>query len=273
MVPWEWNVAGHTFSFNVFVPALVPLGVIFTGAALWPFIEQWITGDKREHHVNDRPRNAPTRTAIGIAVIAFYGVLWLEGANDVIAYQLNIPLYTTTRIAQVSIFVAPVLAYILTKRVCLGLQRKDNHLLEHGVETGIIRQLPSGEFIEVTRPVSENAHAVLASRKPPPSMPALDSADDNGIPAPGSRHALGKVRARLNTILTEGVEPPSSNGHANGHGNGRSGHGGGQGEPAHATIQAGATPSGGSRQTGGTDPSPADSGGTGNGAGHDEADQ
>ena len=104
-------------------------------------------------------------------------------------------------------------------------------------------------------------------------MPALDSADDNGIPAPGSRHALGKVRARLNTILTEGVEPPSSNGHANGHGNGRSGHGGGQGEPAHATIQAGATPSGGSRQTGGTDPSPADSGGTGNGAGHDEADQ
>src|ERR1700728_186670 len=101
MVPWEWNVAGHTFSFNVFIPALVPLGVIFTGAALWPFIEQWITGDRREHHINDRPRNAPTRTALGIAVITFYGVLWLEGANDVIADHLDIGLYTTTRIAQV----------------------------------------------------------------------------------------------------------------------------------------------------------------------------
>jgi len=94
----------HTFSFNVFLPALVPLGVIFTGAALWPFIEQWITGDKREHHVNDRPRNAPTRTALGIAVITFYGVLWLEGANDVIAFNFNVPLYTTTRIAQVAMF-------------------------------------------------------------------------------------------------------------------------------------------------------------------------
>ena len=48
-----------------------------------------------------------------------------------------------------------MIAYIITKRICLGLQRKDNHLLEHGVETGIIRQLPGGEFIEETRPVDE----------------------------------------------------------------------------------------------------------------------
>ena len=26
MPPWEWNVAGHTFSFNVFIPALVAAG-------------------------------------------------------------------------------------------------------------------------------------------------------------------------------------------------------------------------------------------------------
>ena len=274
MVPWEWNVAGHTFSFNVFLPALVPLGIIFTGAALWPFIEQWITGDRREHHVNDRPRNAPTRTAIGIAVITFYGVLWLEGANDLLAEHLDIALYTTTRIAQVAMFAAPVIAYILTKRICLGLQRKDNHLLEHGVETGIIRQLPSGEFIEITRPVSEDAHAVLASRKPPPSLPALEPADENGIPAPGSRGALGKVRGRLNTILTEGAELPGSNGHPNGHGdgNGHGGPGGGQDQPAHATVQAGTTQSDGSLESGGAESSPA-ADGSGHGAGHDEPDQ
>ena len=96
MPAWEWNVFGHTFAFNVFIPALVPLGIIFTGAALWPFIERWATGDNGEHHVNDRPRNAPTRTAIGMAAITFYGVLWLEGANDVIAQQLQIPLFTLT---------------------------------------------------------------------------------------------------------------------------------------------------------------------------------
>jgi ubiquinol-cytochrome c reductase cytochrome b subunit len=218
MVPWEWNVFGHTFSFNVLIPALVPLGAIFTGAALWPFIEQWVTGDKREHHINDRPRNAPTRTAIGIAAIAFYGVLWLEGANDLVAEYLNIPLYTTTRIAQVAMFVVPVIAYIVTKRICLGLQRKDQHLLEHGVETGIIRQLPNGEFMEVTRPVSEEARAVLASRTHAPGLPAPDSEDENGIPAPQRRGALGKVRTRLNTVLTESIELTPGDGHGNGHG-------------------------------------------------------
>ena len=63
MPAWQWVVFGHTFAFNVFIPALLPLGLIMTGAALWPFLEQWVTGDRREHHLNDRPRNAPTRTA------------------------------------------------------------------------------------------------------------------------------------------------------------------------------------------------------------------
>ena len=59
---------GHTFALNVFIPALVPLGLIFTGAALWPFLEQLGHRGPAEHHVNDRPRNAATRTAIGMAV-------------------------------------------------------------------------------------------------------------------------------------------------------------------------------------------------------------
>ena len=239
MVPWEWNVFGHTFSFNVFIPGLLPLGAIFTGLALWPFLEAWITGDKREHHVNDRPRNAPTRTAIGLAGITFVGVLLLEGANDLIAEHLDISLYTTTRIAQVAVFAAPVIAYIVTKRICLGLQRKDQHLLEHGVETGIIRQLPSGEFIEVTRPVSENAHAVLTSRSQLPTLPSPDSADENGIPAPASRGALGKVRARLHTVLTESVELTTGNGHGGAGGGNGHGQASGDGEPAHAAVPTG----------------------------------
>src|SRR5258707_14532354 len=163
---WSWNLWGHTFAWNVLIPALVPLGLILTGAALWPFIERWVTGDNREHHVNDRPRNAATRTAIGMAAITFWGVFWLEGANDVIADHLNISLYVTTEIARYAVFIGPVVAYWVTKRICLGLQRHDLHLLEHGVETGIIRQLPSGEFIEETAPVSEEARAAPEARQP-----------------------------------------------------------------------------------------------------------
>ena len=50
---------------------------------------------------------------------------------------------------------------MLTRRICLGLQRKDARMLEHGVETGIIRQLPTGEFVEEERPLTAQERAVL----------------------------------------------------------------------------------------------------------------
>ncbi len=220
MPAWQWVVFGHTFAFNVFIPALLPLGLIFGGAAVWPFIEQWITGDRREHHILDRPRNAPARTALGMAVITFYGVLWAEGANDLLAEHLDISLYTITWIARVGVFVLPVLAYIITKRICFGLQRKDNHLIEHGVETGIIRQLPGGEFIEETRPVADDKLAVLTARTDLPALPAGEPTDAD-VPPPGMRGTLGKVRERLYNVVTESVPMASGhNGHGNGHGNG-----------------------------------------------------
>ena len=215
--PWQWVFFGHTFAFNVFIPALVPLGLIFTGAAMWPFLEQWVTGDKREHHLNDRPRNTPTRTAIGVAVITFWGVLWAEGANDLIADHFNVSLYLTTQIAQAAWLVAPIIAYFLTKRICLGLQRKDAELLEHGVETGMVRQLPSGEYIEETRPVSEETLAVLQSR---PTYPALPPASEGEVPVPvpGLRGAAVKARERLYKVVTETAPLPGD--HSDGDGDG-----------------------------------------------------
>jgi ubiquinol-cytochrome c reductase cytochrome b subunit len=232
MPAWQTVLWGHTIAWNVFIPALVPLGILFTGAALWPFLEQWITGDKREHHVNDRPRNAPTRTALGIGMITFYGILWAEGANDVLADHFDVPLYWITWAARVGIFVGPVIAYIITKRICLGLQRKDAHLIEHGVETGIIRQLPGGEFIEETRPVDEERLAVLASRSDLPPLPAVDTAESD-VPPPGMRGGLGRVRERLYKVVTESV--PIADGH-NGHGNGHAIEGNGH---DHAAVGSG----------------------------------
>ncbi len=137
-----------------------------------------------------------------------------------IADHLSIPLYWTTWGARVGIFVLPWLAYIITKRICLGLQRKDVHLLQHGVETGIIRQLPGGEFIEETRPVDEETLAVLTTRSHVPALPPAEPTDAD-VPPPGMRGTIGKVRERLYNTVTESVPLPSThNGHGNGHGNG-----------------------------------------------------
>jgi ubiquinol-cytochrome c reductase cytochrome b subunit len=219
MPAWEWNFLGHTITFSVFIPFIVPAGIIFGGLLFWPFFEQWATGDRSYHHVNDRPRNAPIRTATGIAGVVFYGVLWLEGANDVIADFLQIPLYTVTWIARVLIFVAPVVAFIVTRRICLGLQRQDRDLLEHGLETGIIRQLPHGEFIEVHRPMDEEERAILEAKKVPALMPARGSVDENGVPAPHSRGVMGRARAIANRAFGETIAV-EADGHGNGHGPG-----------------------------------------------------
>jgi ubiquinol-cytochrome c reductase cytochrome b subunit len=219
MPAWEWSFLGHTISFSVLLPAAIPFGIILGGAAFWPFFEQWATGDRSWHNVNDRPRNAPIRTATGMAAVVFYGVLWAEGANDVIADKVQVPLYTITWIARVLVFVGPAVAFVVTRRLCLGLQRKDKELLEHGLETGIIRQLPQGEFIEIHRPMNAAERAILEAKKVPALMPASGSEDENGVPAPKSSGVLGRARTIANRAFAETVVV-ETNGHGNGHGNG-----------------------------------------------------
>jgi len=212
MPAWEYNFLGHTLTLSVLIPFALPLTIVLGGAALWPFFEQWATGDKSYHNINDRPRNAPVRTATGVAAMTFYGVMWAEGANDVLADKLQIPLYTITWIARVLTFVGPLLAYVITRRVCLGLQRKDRETLLHGYESGIIRQLPNGEFIEVHRPVNEEARAVLEAKKVPALLSSPGSKDPNGVPPPSSRGVLGKARAVANRAFAETV-PIEADGH------------------------------------------------------------
>ncbi len=222
MPAWEINFLGHTVTFSVLIPALVPLGLLFTGAALWPFFEQWATGDKSFHNINDRPRNAPVRTAVGVGVVAWYGVLWLEGANDLIADRFDVPLYTITWIARVLFFVAPAVGYVVTKRICLGLQRKDADTLTHGVEIGIIRQLPDGGFVEEERPVTEEERGYLDVKIPIRELPAPEQVDANGVPAPAARGPLGAARAIANRAFTETIVIPAHNGNGHGNGNGHS---------------------------------------------------
>jgi ubiquinol-cytochrome c reductase cytochrome b subunit len=232
MPPWEYSFLGHTLSLSVLIPAVVPLGIIFAGLGFWPWFEAWVTGDKSFHNINDRPRNAPVRSGTGMAAIVFYGVLWAEGANDVIADKLQIPLYTVTWIGRVLIFAGPAVAFYVTRRVCLGLQRRDAEDLEHGFEAGIIRQTPEGGFVEERQPVSADAAAVLASNKP---LPALPAADTDGIPAPQAGGLLGRLRTRANTAFTESAVA-EINGHPNGHPDGHpNGHSNGSHAPASQT--------------------------------------
>jgi ubiquinol-cytochrome c reductase cytochrome b subunit len=96
--------------------------------------------------------------------LTFYVVLFLSGGNDLIAHAFDISLNAMTWGGRIALLILPPIAYAVTYRICLGLQRHDREVLEHGLETGIIKVLPSGEFIEIHQPlgpVDEHGHGTL----------------------------------------------------------------------------------------------------------------
>ncbi|RLP78088.1 cytochrome bc complex cytochrome b subunit [Mycetocola tolaasinivorans] len=154
----------RTWSFGILLPVII-LGLFIVTVLIYPFIEAWVTGDKREHHLLDRPRNAPTRTAIGAAGVTFYAVMWAAASSDLIATHFRVTMEGVIHTLQALLFLGPVIAYFVTKRICLGLQKKDREIALHGYETGRIVRLPGGEYIEVHEQVSDYERWELVSYK------------------------------------------------------------------------------------------------------------
>ncbi|MDX6253011.1 MAG: ubiquinol-cytochrome c reductase cytochrome b subunit [Kribbellaceae bacterium] len=208
MPGFESHFWGITLSWNLIIPALLIPPAFVTLVALYPFIESWITGDKREHHLLDRPRNMPTRTGIGAAFITFYGLLWIGGGNDLIATHFNVSLNNVTWFLRFAVFLGPVFAFWAARRIAISLQRSDTERLLHGLETGIIVRLPHGEYIEKHAPISEYEAYELTARDRLLPLDIGPETDENGVRAP--RRALNKVRARLSRFyFADAIQKPT----------------------------------------------------------------
>lgn len=212
--PWETVVAGHTVMWNVLLPALVLPGILFAVLYAYPFAEAWVTADRREHHLCDRPRDRPVRTGLGVAGIAFYGVLLLAGGNDVVAFTFRISLDELTWALRIALVVLPIVAFLVTKRICLALQDAEFERLASGVETGSVRQTVEGGFEQEHRPLDDDERYLLEHK----SLPALKE-------APSGSGGEGRRDGRLREALANWFNTGSA---AVGHGTGRGGEGGGE---------------------------------------------
>jgi quinol---cytochrome-c reductase cytochrome b subunit len=176
MPNWESHIGSTTWSWNVAIPGLGLMGLFFGLMAIYPFVEAWVTGDKREHHVLDRPRNAPTRTAFGVAGITGYALLMIGGGNDLVATQFDVSLNAVTNVLRVAVFVGPVIAFLVAKRICIGLQRSDRDRMLHGAESGVIDRAPSGKYAERHRPISDGEAFKLTQHEDLPALlPATET--------------------------------------------------------------------------------------------------
>ncbi len=209
MPPWEIVAFGYTLSLNLIIPAMVLAPVLLVLVGAYPWIERYALGrDTGEHHLLDRPRNAPTRTALGVAMVTFYIVLMIGGGNDIIAYNFDLSFNTMIRVLQVLLFVGPVVAFIVTKRLCLSLQRRDRDLLLHGRETGRVLRLPSGEFLEIHEEVDEESKAKILAKPDIEPLALPEAVDDSGVVNPTSRKQRRRSRwSRF--FFTDNVPLPS----------------------------------------------------------------
>ncbi|HEY2651927.1 MAG TPA: cytochrome b N-terminal domain-containing protein, partial [Solirubrobacteraceae bacterium] len=129
---------------------LFPLFVLGVLAA-FPWIERRLTGDHGVHNLADRPRDAPNRTAFGVAFLFWVFAIFGFGAADRILVLWNIGYNTQLYIFRIGIWVIPVILFVVVRRICRDLQDAER--------VDAIQRAAEQE--------SEHEHAALAGRAPP----------------------------------------------------------------------------------------------------------
>ncbi|WP_347350048.1 ubiquinol-cytochrome c reductase cytochrome b subunit [Intrasporangium sp.] len=191
----EFVAFGFTFSMNIFPGSIILLPLMWTIIGVYPFVEKWVTGDEREHHLLDRPRNAPARTGIGVAGIVLYCVLFFAAGNDLMAIKLHLSINDITNTLRVLFFIGPPIAYWITKRICLSLQQYDREKVLHGRETGTIWRHANGEFEEIHAPLTPRERWTLVQHEVLEPFVVTETTDVHGVASPIARKE--RWRAKL----------------------------------------------------------------------------
>ncbi|MCU1501486.1 MAG: cytochrome b/b6 domain protein [Ilumatobacteraceae bacterium] len=116
----------HLFGYRVpeaILPAVVFPTLTFAILFAWPAVDRRLSGevDGPDHHLLVRPRERPRRTALGVAVLTFYVVLFIGGGQDIISQKLHIALDTVTVLLRILLIVAPIAIGALAWRLCRDL--------------------------------------------------------------------------------------------------------------------------------------------------------
>jgi ubiquinol-cytochrome c reductase cytochrome b subunit len=122
---WELHLFGRTIPEPFFPGVLIPV-ILLAGYALWPFLEQAVTGDRTVHHFLDRARDAPGRSGWGAGGLSFMVLLTLAGSNDVLARFFGVPVETVTNLLRAVVLIVPVLVGWAIYEACRELKARDD---------------------------------------------------------------------------------------------------------------------------------------------------
>ncbi len=123
LVPgFDLTVGRYTLVPNPFWGGVLFPGIVFTLLGAWPWLERKVTGDHAYHNVLERPRDNPWRTALGAALLSWVFLIFLAGSADRVDVLLGLDYATQLWVYRVAIWVVPLVALVVTKRVCEELR-------------------------------------------------------------------------------------------------------------------------------------------------------
>jgi ubiquinol-cytochrome c reductase cytochrome b subunit len=126
----ELHIGGHTIVPNPFFGgALFPL-VIFAFLYAFPWLDKrFISRESVEHHLLDRPRDNPLRSAIAAAVFSCVAIVFAAGSADRLFFQFGFGYEGAIWFFRGAFFVVPVVVFFVVRRMCAELKRTEAHPL------------------------------------------------------------------------------------------------------------------------------------------------
>ena len=167
MPNFEPVIAGRTIIPNPFWGgALFPL-VVFAVLYGWPALERRFSRDHGHHDLLDRPRDNPTRTAIGAGFFSWVVIIFAVGSTDRIFFRLHVSYTAQIHFWRVGVWVLPIIIFFIVRSGARALQRSEAHPLR-GWQGVVVRS-------------EQDGHADVVDGAPP------QVEADAGAESPGTR--------------------------------------------------------------------------------------
>jgi len=144
---------GHWLVPELFFPAVLMPSLVFGGLYLWPFVEKLFSRDEGDQNVLRLPYEQPIKTALGVAFFVFMLVLLVAGGDDIIAVAADSSLVEMRTMLRVLVFVAPIIAAVLTYLVCARMRLKAASSVGDVQEISVMEERPNDSVIPSEAPL------------------------------------------------------------------------------------------------------------------------
>jgi ubiquinol-cytochrome c reductase cytochrome b subunit len=144
MPDWELVIGDYTLIPNPFFGGILYPGIVFGILYMWPALERRFSGDYGAHHLLQRPRDAPWRTGLGVALLLQVTVVQIAGSADRIYVSFGITYELQVWLWRVAAIVIPILGFLIARGVCNRLAASDAHPLRGWTGTAVQRGADGG---------------------------------------------------------------------------------------------------------------------------------